>query len=111
MPAPKVPEPLKGFVEAVNRGDLDAVLAYFGEDGVVEDWGRRFAGPGAIKRWSDKEFIGAKGRLAILEVKSANPTEIRVTTDWRSSYFSGAGEMVFVLDGQRIREMRILGSD
>lgn len=111
MPAAKVPEPLTGFVEAVNRGDLDAVLAYFGADGTVEDWGRRFTGPKAIKRWSDKEFIGAKGRLVITEVKSASPTEIRVGTDWKSNYFSGAGEMVFLINGQRIKEMRILGSE
>ena len=111
MPAAKVPEPLKGFVEAVNRGDLDAVLAYFGADGTVEDWGRRFTGPNAIKRWSDKEFIGAKGHLVITEVKRASPTEIRVATDWKSTYFSGAGEMVFLIDGQRIKEMRILGSE
>ncbi|MCC6981930.1 MAG: nuclear transport factor 2 family protein [Bauldia sp.] len=111
MPEVKVPEPLRGFVEAVNRGDLDAVLGYFGEDGTVEDWGRRFTGPKAITRWSDKEFIGAKGHLTITGVKSASPTEIRVATDWKSNYFSGAGEMVFLIDGPRIREMRILGSE
>jgi hypothetical protein len=111
MAGVKVPEPLKGFVEAVNRGDLEAVLAYFGEDGTVVDWGRRFTGPKAIKRWSDKEFIGARGHLAITEVKSASPMEIRVATDWKSDYFSGAGEMVFLLDGNRIKEMRILGSE
>jgi hypothetical protein len=109
--AAKVPEPLRGFVEAVNRGDLEAVLAYFGDEGTVEDWGRRFTGPKAIKRWSDKEFIGAKGHLVITAVKSVSPTEIRVATDWKSDYFSGAGEMVFLVDGNRIKEMRILASE
>ena len=93
----------------MNRGDIDAVLRSFTEDGVVDDWGRRFVGREAIRRWSDKEFIGAKGVLTVLKVSGKAP-EVRISADWKSNYYSGTSTMVFVLDGQHISEMRILSA-
>ncbi len=53
-----LPDPVARVLDAANRHDSDAFLAFFTEDGVVDDWGREFAGAAAIRGWSDREFIG-----------------------------------------------------
>ncbi|HLT61967.1 MAG TPA: nuclear transport factor 2 family protein, partial [Microlunatus sp.] len=65
MTAPTVPEPIAGFIDAVNRHDEQAFLDAFTPDGSVDDWGRVFTGRDEIKAWSDNEFIGARGTLAV----------------------------------------------
>jgi hypothetical protein len=101
-----LPKTIERFVDAVNRGDTAAFLAFFPEDGVVDDWGRKFVGHSAIRSWSDKEFIGAKGRMTIATVRQ-DGAEISVAAGWKSNFYSGDSRFVFVLDGERIREMRI----
>lgn len=102
----EVPAVIVQFVAAVNRGDTAAFLAFFLENGVVDDWGRKFQGHAAIKGWCDKEFIGAKGTMT---VKSARHTgsEIDVRAGWTSSFYSGDSRFIFVLAGDKISEMRI----
>ena len=102
-----IPPIIEKFVAAVNRGDAAAFLAFFPESGVVDDWGRKFTGPAAIKGWSDKEFIGAKGTMT---VKSATQSgnEVDVRAGWKSSFYSGDSRFIFVVNGDKISEMRIV---
>ena len=79
-----LPDPIGRFVEAVNRGDTQAFIAFFPKDGVVDDSGRHFVGRDAIRRWNDREFIGAKGKMTVKSVKQ-NGNEITVTADWVST--------------------------
>jgi hypothetical protein len=104
--APAQPGTIGRFVEAVNRGDTVSFLAFFPKDGVVNDWGRKFVGHDAIRAWSDREFIGAKGRMTIKSIEQTG-NEIRVAADWKSNFYSGDSRFVFMLDGEQIREMRI----
>lgn len=104
----ELPAPVAQLVAAVTAGDTDAFLALFPADGVVDDWGRRFSGHAAIRRWSDKEFIGAKGVLTPRKISRSGDT-VTVDAGWKSSYYSGDSRFVFVLDGDSIREMRIVG--
>ena len=60
----------QSYVDAVNAGDLDALVASFAEDGVVVDVSRRISGRDAIRAWAAAEVIG--GRLEVLNV---TPTE------------------------------------
>ena len=106
----KIPAPIDRLVAAINAGDIEAFLGFFGRDGVVEDWGRRFKGPAAIRRWSDEELIGAKGHLAVTSASRAGDT-VTLTGDWKSNYFSGASRMIFTLDGDHVREMKIPEGD
>lgn len=108
MPAPTLPSPVAEFVAAVNRGDAEAALAFFGRDGVVDDWGTRHAGAAAIARWSAREFVGAKGRLTPTRV-GRDGARIVVDAGWTSEFYSGDSRFVFTVDGARIREMRIVG--
>ncbi len=102
-----LPPPLDAFVRSVNGGDTEAFLDFFLADGVVNDWGREFVGQAAIRGWSDREFIGAKGRLQVTRVSRA-ADEVTVDAGWTSHYYSGDSRFVFVLQGQKIRVMRIV---
>lgn len=101
-----LPEPVQQFVEAVNRGDTEAFLDFFPEDGVVNDWGRRFVGHDAIRGWSDGEFIGAEGTMTPQHV-TVDGNEVDVTAGWVSNHHTGDSRFVFVVDGEEIKEMRI----
>ena len=104
-----LPPPLDQMVAAINGGDTDGFLALFSDKGAVIDWGRRFAGRAAIKKWSDKETIGARGQMTIISARREND-RIAFTADWKSNVFSGTGDYLIILDGHRIRELRILES-
>src|ERR1700730_13201807 len=108
MSNPALPSPVNRFVEAVNQGDTKVFLAFFPKDGVVIDSGRRFAGNDAILGWSDREFIGAHGYMTVKKVEQKNNV-VMVKADWKSTYYSGPSSFEFVLDGERIRELRIKG--
>lgn len=104
---PELPAPVARLVAAVNGGDTDAFLALFPANGVVDDWGRKFSGHAAIRGWSDKEFIGAKGTLTPNTVTVSGHT-VTVDAGWKSSFYSGDSRFIFVLDGDSIQEMRIV---
>lgn len=101
-----IPEPVASFIAAVNRHDEDGFLDAFTKDGFIDDWGRTFTGRDAMKRWSDKEFIGARGTLAVEEV-AVSGDEITVVGDWRSNYANGRSRFVFDVDGDLIASMTI----
>ena len=64
----ELPPPVSRLLDAANAHDTDAFLAAFTDDGVVDDWGREFSGPEAIREWSDSEFIGVAVSLTVTEV-------------------------------------------
>jgi len=104
---PEIPKLLADFTAATNRGDTPAFLDCFAIDGVVDDWGRRFVGHDAIKRWSDAETIGAHGTLTITNVISADAQKIVADTFWKSEAFTGPGRFTFTVSGDKIKELKI----
>jgi hypothetical protein len=60
----------------------------------------------AIRRWSDEEFIGAKGHMTVTSFEQTKNTA-RVMADWVSNYFTGPSRFVFVLKNKIIQEMHI----
>jgi hypothetical protein len=84
MSRPAFPHQTDGFVEAVNQGDTKAFLAFFPQDGVVIDSGRRFTSHDAIRGWSDREFIGARGRLTVKTVEQRKNV-VTIKADWKSN--------------------------
>jgi len=96
--------------DAINAGDTEAFLGFFPATGIVEDWGRRFSGLTAIRGWSDKELIGAKGTMTFGSVIEETPDRISLNVDWASSFYSGPGVFTFVLGDDKIREMKISGA-
>lgn len=102
-----VPPLIDQFVAAVNASDEAAFLSFFDEStGLINDWGRKFVGHSEIKRWSDKEFIGAKGRMTPQRVETDGNT-ITLWAGWKSEFYSGDSKFVFIVDENKIKEMRI----
>ncbi|MGH7988486.1 MAG: nuclear transport factor 2 family protein [Candidatus Binataceae bacterium] len=58
----------KRFVDAFNRNDLDAVMDFFSEDGIYDEFnGRRNLGKAAIRAAFEPQFNGAYGRMQFLD--------------------------------------------
>lgn len=105
-----LPQPVNDFVAAVNRGDGAAFLSFFDEkEGRVDDWGRIYTGHAAIKAWSDKEFIGAKGVMSPTKVET-DGDKISVWAGWKSNYYSGDSKFIFTVEGKQIKEMKIVSA-
>ncbi len=102
-----LPEVVRDFLAAVNRGDTEAVIAFLdAEKGAVVDAGRRYVGHAAIRAWSDKEFIGAGGRVTAKSVSRVG-NDVTVSGHWESAAYTGPTRFVFTLAGQRIAELRL----
>lgn len=105
----QLPEAIERFIATVNKGDAAAFLAFFSADGVVNDWGRKFTGHTAIRGWSDQEFSGKQVSLRITSFERKDNT-VGVMTDVGGNGFNGPSRFIFVLDGDKVREMRITAS-
>jgi hypothetical protein len=103
MPTPTV---VKAFVDSVNAGDTEAFLALFAADGVVDDWGSRYAGHARIREWSDRELIGAKATMAIVS-SEAHGDRASVKVKVGGNGFHGPSRFAFTMNGNLVREMRI----
>jgi hypothetical protein len=56
------------FTDAFNRNDLDAVMAFFSDDGVYDEFnGKRNRGKAAIRAAFEPQFGGAFGKMEFLE--------------------------------------------
>lgn len=97
----------RAYVEAVNAGDLDALVAAFDEDGVVIDVTREIRGREAIREWADAEVIGGSLRVDGITPVDAATQRVRVhwapagSTGWAADYtFTVRGDKVVVADLQ-----------
>jgi hypothetical protein len=104
-----LPKPIDRFIAAVNKNDTAAFLAFFPRDGVVDDWGSRYASHDAIRKWSDREFIGVQVKLTVTSVKQSG-REVSITADVGGHGFNGPSRFAFVVDSDQVREMRITES-
>ena len=104
--ADTVPEPVNRLLQAANGHDTDAFLASFTEDGVVDDWGREFAGADAIRGWSDAEFIGVDVTLAVTGVTTEGD-ETTVKAQVGGSGFNGPSTFTFAVRDDRVARMTI----
>jgi hypothetical protein len=100
-----VPPPVQTLLDAANANDIDAFLAGFTADGVVDDWGREFRGAG-IRTWSDAEFIGRQVSLDVRGVERRGDA-IVITAMVGGNGFNGPSHFSFVVDGDRVSRMTI----
>lgn len=106
MAMPDLPAPVQTLLTAANGHDTDAFLKAFADDGVVDDWGREFAGPDAIRGWSDKEFIGVAVTLDVTAVADRDGETV-VTAQVGGDGFNGPSHFAFRLAGDRVARMTI----
>jgi hypothetical protein len=62
------PAAIQRLVEATNAADSAAFLESFTADGVVDDWGREFAGQEEIADWNDRENTGVHSQFTLHRV-------------------------------------------
>ena len=98
--------PVARLLEAVNGNDTDAFLAMFVDGGVVDDWGRQFAGTDAIRGWSDREFIGKHVSLKIDAIQHQGDLTV-VTAQVNGDGFNGPRHFSFLIDGDLVSRMTI----
>jgi hypothetical protein len=101
-----VPAPVARLLEAATANDTEAFLATFVEGGVVDDWGREFVGPDAIRGWSDREFIGKRVSLDVRAVDQRGDATV-ITAEVGGDGFNGPSHFTFVVDGDRVSRMTI----
>ena len=93
-------------MDAANRGDVEGFLDSFTPTGVVDDWGREFAGREAIRGWSDAEFIGKQVSLEVTDVEQ-DGARTAVTAQVGGSGFTGPSHFTFEADGSFLVRMTI----
>lgn len=101
-----LPEPVAALIDAANANDTDAFLRSFTDDGVVDDWGREFHGPDAIRGWSDGEFIGVEVTLGVTAVEQRDE-ETTVTATVGGKGFNGPSHFTFRVAGDSVTRMTI----
>jgi hypothetical protein len=101
-----LPRPVARLLDAANANDLDTFLAAFGDEGVVDDWGREFVGTAAIRAWSNREFIARRVSLDVRGVEADGETTV-VTAEVGGDGFNGPSHFSFVVDGDHVARMTI----
>jgi hypothetical protein len=104
--AAELPAAVTRLLEAANGHDTDAFVACFTEDGVVDDWGREFAGAEAIRGWSDREFIGVKVTLAVAGVETRGD-ETTIAAEVGGEGFNGPSHFTFAVGDGLVSRMTI----
>lgn len=106
MAPPSLPQPVERLLKAANEHDRAAFLASFTEDGVVDDWGREFAGAEAIEGWSEREFIGVDVTLDVKEA-STSGDETTVSAEVGGRGFNGPSHFTFTVREDLVERMTI----
>jgi hypothetical protein len=52
-----LPPPVAAYIAATNSFDIDALMATFADDALVNDHRDEFVGRDAIRRWAQREII------------------------------------------------------
>jgi hypothetical protein len=60
-----LPAPVQGYIATSNAFDSDALIAWFADDALVNDDRREFRGVDAIRRWLDREIVGARVTMRV----------------------------------------------
>jgi hypothetical protein len=102
----QIPPAVQAALDAANANDLDAFLAAFTPDGVVDDWGREFRGRARITGWSDAEFIGVQVSLEVTEVRVTGG-QVVITAQVGGNGFNGPSHFTFDVEGDKVSRMTI----
>jgi ketosteroid isomerase-like protein len=104
----ELPAEVARLLDATNAEDRAAFLDAFTDDGVVDDWGRRFAGRERIAEWDAGENIGVHSRIEATSVRRTGDTVefgVRVTGDG----YNGGGTFTAELRDGRVALLQIRG--
>jgi len=94
------------LLEAANAHDTGSFLAAFTDDGVVDDWGREFAGPEGIRGWSDSEFIEVAVSLSVTDA-DVTEDEATILAEVGGDGYTGPSHFTFTLRDGLVSRMTI----
>jgi hypothetical protein len=104
----QLPPAVVQLLAATDAEDRALFLDAFTEDGVVDDWGREFAGRDRIAEWDAGENIGVHSRIEATSVRRDGDTVefgVRVT----GGGYNGGGTFTAQLRNGRIARLTIRG--
>jgi len=104
--AEELPEAIRIFIDATNRGDHAAFVAAFTPDAVLVDWGKVFEGAEAIAAWDESDNIGRGSRFDVLAAARTGENWV-LALDVSGGGFNGTSNVRFDLDGDLISRMEI----
>ena len=104
----ELPPAVARLFEATNAEDRAAFLDAFTDDGVVDDWGRRFAGRERIAEWDAGENIGVHSRIEATSVRLAGDT-VEVGVQVSGEGYNGGGTFTARLRDGKVAELLIRG--
>jgi len=73
---PDLPAPIAAFVQSANVGDLEAMMAVFADDAVVNDDLRERSGKAAIRSWAEADMIGEHVAIVAIGCTERHATAI-----------------------------------
>ena len=65
MTPPNLPAPVSAYIAATNHFDIDALMATFAEDALVNDHRNEFAGRDAIRNWARREIVNDRVTMLV----------------------------------------------
>ena len=112
MPDTALPAPIDRFVRAVNHHDLEAMLATFAPDVVVNDHRCEFRGD-AVRTWAATEIIGDRVTIAVRAVaRRGSAIAVDAAIDGAFAKASLPSPFVlsfyFTIDGEHISQLVIV---
>lgn len=77
-----------GFIAGANAFDVDAVIALFASDAVIDDpsTGRRFDGHAGIRDYIERFFVGYRTATRFLSLESIDDSRARVRVDFTGDF-------------------------
>ncbi|SFR85815.1 SnoaL-like domain-containing protein [Microbacterium sp. cf046] len=104
-----IPPPIAAFIDATNRGDSDAFVAAFTEDGTLDDWGRVARGHEGIREWDRTDNIGKESHFALVDIaEQAGSDTYLVHLQVTGKGFNGTSPFRFTLRDDRIASVQIV---
>jgi ketosteroid isomerase-like protein len=62
-----IPQPVVAYIAATNGFDIDALMATFAHDALVNDHRDEFIGRDAIRSWAQREIIDDRVTMEVIE--------------------------------------------
>lgn len=79
---------MQNFVNAANAFDVDAVLALFAPDGLVEDSsvGETFRGRDGVRSYVEEYFVGYQTKSTVLSVEEVDEHHTTARVDFTGNF-------------------------
>ncbi|MEY9962844.1 hypothetical protein ABIA33_000870 [Streptacidiphilus sp. MAP12-16] len=107
MSTPTAGGPVQRLLDAIRASDSEAFASLFGDNGVVDDWGRVFTGRDEVSGWNEREFIGLAAVLTIGQAQWGDDATVLTTDIATSGGYNGPATITLTVaaDGKHITRM------